>query len=165
MSNTHNREDEISADTYATVMRHQFNLESLGDRLQNIEDATKIMKEKWRRGDEAMRDFTERFRNDVDSEESSNFSYSGGSSSSNGDYDRDETRESLIRSRRRELRGRDEDRLVDPTRQTGKLDCLFGPTHPFGGLDDLFGPTHRTDELEGAFCPTRRTGELDDGAL
>ncbi|KAF2552534.1 hypothetical protein F2Q68_00034655 [Brassica cretica] len=58
MSNTHNREEEISADTYATVMRHQFNLESLGDRLQKIEDATTIMKDKWHRGDEAMRDFT-----------------------------------------------------------------------------------------------------------
>ncbi|KAF3576854.1 hypothetical protein DY000_02030905 [Brassica cretica] len=29
---------EISADTYARLMRHQFNLESLGDRLQKIED-------------------------------------------------------------------------------------------------------------------------------
>ncbi|KAF3530209.1 hypothetical protein DY000_02039714 [Brassica cretica] len=58
MYNTHNREEEISADTYATVMRHQFNLESLGDRLQKIEDTTTIMKNKWRRGDEAMRDFT-----------------------------------------------------------------------------------------------------------
>ncbi|WZZ51183.1 hypothetical protein YC2023_051290 [Brassica napus] len=56
--NTHNHGEEISADTYATVMRHQFNLESLGDRLQKIEDATTIMKDKWRRGDEAMRDFT-----------------------------------------------------------------------------------------------------------
>ncbi|KAF3578710.1 hypothetical protein DY000_02031437 [Brassica cretica] len=55
---THNHGEEISADTCATVMRHQFNLESLGDRLQKIEDATTIMKDKWRRGDEAMRDFT-----------------------------------------------------------------------------------------------------------
>ncbi|KAF3504674.1 hypothetical protein F2Q69_00042913 [Brassica cretica] len=45
-------------DTCARLMRHQFNLESLGDRLQKIEDATTIMKDKWRRGDEAMRDFT-----------------------------------------------------------------------------------------------------------
>ncbi|KAF3596936.1 hypothetical protein DY000_02020955 [Brassica cretica] len=58
MSNTHNREEEISDDTYTTIMRHQFNLESLGDRLQKIEDATTIMKDKWHRGDEAMRDFT-----------------------------------------------------------------------------------------------------------
>ncbi|KAF3598294.1 hypothetical protein F2Q69_00035144 [Brassica cretica] len=58
MYNTYNREEEISADIYATVMRHQFNLESLGDRLQKIEDATTIMKNKWRRGYEAMRDFT-----------------------------------------------------------------------------------------------------------
>ncbi|KAF3591098.1 hypothetical protein DY000_02021045 [Brassica cretica] len=59
MFDTHNHGEEISADTYATVMRHQFNLESLGERLQKIEDATIIMKDKWRRGDEAMRDFTD----------------------------------------------------------------------------------------------------------
>ncbi|KAF3551928.1 hypothetical protein DY000_02009821 [Brassica cretica] len=58
MFDTHNHGEEISADTYATIMRHRFNLESLGDRLQKIEDATTIMKDKWRRGDEAMRDFT-----------------------------------------------------------------------------------------------------------
>ncbi|KAF3563124.1 hypothetical protein DY000_02013577 [Brassica cretica] len=34
MSNTHNYREEISADTYATVVRHQFNLESLGDILR-----------------------------------------------------------------------------------------------------------------------------------
>ena len=32
--------------------------ESLGDRLQRMENTTATMKEKWRRGDEAMRDFT-----------------------------------------------------------------------------------------------------------
>ena len=58
MSDTHSRGEEISADTYTRLMRHQFTLESLGDRLQKIEDATTIMKDKWRRGDEAMRDFT-----------------------------------------------------------------------------------------------------------
>lgn len=58
MSDTHNREEEISAETYATVMRHQFILESLRDRLQKIEDATTIMKDKWRRGYESTRDFT-----------------------------------------------------------------------------------------------------------
>ncbi|KAF2578772.1 hypothetical protein F2Q68_00005439 [Brassica cretica] len=58
MSDTHNHEEDISADTYARLIRHQFNLESLGDKLQKIEDATTIMKDKWRRGDEAMRDFT-----------------------------------------------------------------------------------------------------------
>ncbi|KAF3537951.1 hypothetical protein F2Q69_00021797 [Brassica cretica] len=57
MSDTRNRGEEISADTYATLMRHQFNLESLGDRLQKIENTTATMKEKWRREDEAMRDF------------------------------------------------------------------------------------------------------------
>ncbi|KAF2533804.1 hypothetical protein F2Q70_00030627 [Brassica cretica] len=58
VSDTYNHGEEISAGTYATLMRHQFNLESLGDRLQKIEDATATMKDKWRRGDEAMRDFT-----------------------------------------------------------------------------------------------------------
>ncbi|KAF3487634.1 hypothetical protein F2Q69_00054002 [Brassica cretica] len=58
MSDTYNHGEEISAGTYATLMRHQFNLESLGDRLQKIEDATATMKDKWCRGDEAMRDFT-----------------------------------------------------------------------------------------------------------
>ncbi|KAF3589775.1 hypothetical protein F2Q69_00030020 [Brassica cretica] len=33
MSDAHNHGEKISADTYATLMRHQFNLESLGDRL------------------------------------------------------------------------------------------------------------------------------------
>ncbi|KAF3546470.1 hypothetical protein DY000_02006515 [Brassica cretica] len=63
MSDTHNHGEEISADTYATLMRHQFNLESFGDRLQKIENTTATMKEKWRRGDEAMRDFTSRWFN------------------------------------------------------------------------------------------------------
>ncbi|KAF3597055.1 hypothetical protein DY000_02020039 [Brassica cretica] len=58
MSDTHNHGEDISADTYATLMRHQFNLESLGDRLQKIENTTATMKDIWRRGDEAMRDFT-----------------------------------------------------------------------------------------------------------
>ena len=58
MSDAHNHGDEISADTYATLMRHRFNLESLGDRLQKIENTTATMKKKWHRRDEAMRDFT-----------------------------------------------------------------------------------------------------------
>ncbi|KAF3585786.1 hypothetical protein F2Q69_00030345 [Brassica cretica] len=53
----------------------------------------------------------------------------------------DETRANSIRSRRREIRGWDEDRLVDPTRRAGELDCSFGPTHPFGEFDSSFGPT------------------------
>ena len=57
MSDAHNHGKEISTDTYATLMRHQFNLESLGDRLQKIENTTATMKKKLRRGDEAMRDF------------------------------------------------------------------------------------------------------------
>ncbi|KAF2599395.1 hypothetical protein F2Q68_00011227 [Brassica cretica] len=58
-SDTHNHGEEISADTYATLMRHQFNLESLGDRLQELENTTATMKDKWHRGEEAMRDFTD----------------------------------------------------------------------------------------------------------
>ncbi|KAF2572119.1 hypothetical protein F2Q70_00002886 [Brassica cretica] len=57
MSNTPYHGKEISADTYTALTRHQFNLESLGERLQRIENTTAAMKDKWRRGDEAMRDF------------------------------------------------------------------------------------------------------------
>ncbi|KAF2563111.1 hypothetical protein F2Q70_00018147 [Brassica cretica] len=58
MSDTHYHGEEISADTYATLRRHQFNLESLEERLQRMENTTATMTEKWRRGDEAMRDFS-----------------------------------------------------------------------------------------------------------
>ncbi|KAF3486002.1 hypothetical protein F2Q69_00052837 [Brassica cretica] len=58
MSDTYYYGEEISAYTYATLRRHQFNLESLEERLQRMENTTATMKEKWRRGDEAMRDFT-----------------------------------------------------------------------------------------------------------
>ncbi|KAF3582956.1 hypothetical protein DY000_02031069 [Brassica cretica] len=46
MSDTHYHGDEISADTYATFRRHQFNLESLEERLQRMENTTATMKEK-----------------------------------------------------------------------------------------------------------------------
>ncbi|KAF2557504.1 hypothetical protein F2Q68_00017254 [Brassica cretica] len=59
LSDTQYHGEDISADTYATLRRHHFNLESLGDRLQRMENTTATMKEKWRRGDEAMRDFTD----------------------------------------------------------------------------------------------------------
>ncbi|KAF3526803.1 hypothetical protein F2Q69_00047836 [Brassica cretica] len=59
MSDTHYYGEDISADTYATLRRHQFNLENLEERLQRMENTTVTMKEKWRRGDEAMRDFTD----------------------------------------------------------------------------------------------------------
>ena len=58
MSDAHYHGEEISADTYATLRRYQLNLESLGDRLQRMENTTATMNEKWRRGDEAIRDFT-----------------------------------------------------------------------------------------------------------
>ncbi|KAF3566959.1 hypothetical protein DY000_02015696 [Brassica cretica] len=58
MSDTHYHGEEISADTYTTLRRCQFNLESLEERLERMENTTATMKEKWRRGDEAMRDFT-----------------------------------------------------------------------------------------------------------
>ncbi|KAF2555570.1 hypothetical protein F2Q68_00016100 [Brassica cretica] len=59
MFDTHYHGEEISADTYATLRRHQFNFESLEKSLQRMENTTATMKEKWRRGDEAMRDFTD----------------------------------------------------------------------------------------------------------
>ncbi|KAF3609188.1 hypothetical protein DY000_02049297 [Brassica cretica] len=59
MSDTHYHGEEISADTYATLRRHQFNQDNLEERLQRMENTTVIMKEKWCRGDEAMRDFTD----------------------------------------------------------------------------------------------------------
>ncbi|KAG5393379.1 hypothetical protein IGI04_023342, partial [Brassica rapa subsp. trilocularis] len=59
ISDTNYHGEETSADTYTTVRRHQFNIESLEERLQKMENTTATMKEKWRRGDEAMRDFTD----------------------------------------------------------------------------------------------------------
>ena len=58
MSNTPYHGKEISADTYAALTRHQFNLESLGERLERIKNTTVAMKDKWCIGDEAMRGFT-----------------------------------------------------------------------------------------------------------
>ncbi|KAF3499309.1 hypothetical protein F2Q69_00042147 [Brassica cretica] len=46
MSDTHYHGEEISAETYATLRRHQFNLESLEERLQRMENTTATMKEK-----------------------------------------------------------------------------------------------------------------------
>ncbi|KAF2610488.1 hypothetical protein F2Q70_00013185 [Brassica cretica] len=51
MSNTPYHGKEISTDTYAELTRNQFSLESLGDRLQRIENTTAAMKDKWRRWD------------------------------------------------------------------------------------------------------------------
>ncbi|KAF3534931.1 hypothetical protein DY000_02041367 [Brassica cretica] len=65
MSDINNRGEEISADTYATLVRHQFKLECLGDRLQKIENATAKMNGKWRRRDKAMRDFTSTWFNKI----------------------------------------------------------------------------------------------------
>ncbi|KAF3593580.1 hypothetical protein DY000_02020475 [Brassica cretica] len=59
MSNTPYHGKEISADTYAALTRNQFNLERFGERLQMIENTTATMKDKWRRWNEAMRDFTD----------------------------------------------------------------------------------------------------------
>ncbi|KAF3509618.1 hypothetical protein F2Q69_00005914 [Brassica cretica] len=58
MSDTHNHGEEILDDAYVTLIRNQFQLESLDDILQKIENVTASMKDKWRKGDEAMRDFT-----------------------------------------------------------------------------------------------------------
>ncbi|KAF3607721.1 hypothetical protein DY000_02049104 [Brassica cretica] len=59
MSDTNYHGEETSADTYTTLRRHHFNIESLEERLQRMENTTATMKEKWCRGDEAMRDFTD----------------------------------------------------------------------------------------------------------
>ncbi|KAF3554488.1 hypothetical protein F2Q69_00015749 [Brassica cretica] len=59
MSDTINHDEEISDDTYTTLVRHQFELECLGDRLQKIENTTATMKDKWHRGYEAIKDFTD----------------------------------------------------------------------------------------------------------
>ena len=56
MSGTNNHGEDISDDAYATLIRNHFQLER--ERLQKIENATATMKDKWRRGDEAIRDFT-----------------------------------------------------------------------------------------------------------
>ncbi|KAF2534676.1 hypothetical protein F2Q70_00029811 [Brassica cretica] len=58
MSDVINHGKEISDDTYATLVRHQFDLESLRDRLQKIENTTATMKDKWRRRDKEMIYFT-----------------------------------------------------------------------------------------------------------
>ncbi|KAF2573130.1 hypothetical protein F2Q70_00003652 [Brassica cretica] len=59
MSDTHKHGEEISDNAYVTLIRNQFQLESLDDKLQKIENATASMMDKWRRRDEAMRDFTD----------------------------------------------------------------------------------------------------------
>ncbi|WZZ34646.1 hypothetical protein YC2023_018047 [Brassica napus] len=84
---------------------------------------------------------------------------------SNGDSDRDETRAGSIQSQRRELRGRDEGRLVDPTHRTVKMDDLLDPTRRTGELDGLLDPNRRTGELDGAFGPTCPFSEFDDGCF
>ncbi|KAF3580593.1 hypothetical protein DY000_02031675 [Brassica cretica] len=58
MSDVNNYGKEISDNTYATLVIHQFKLVRLGDRLQKMENATTRMNDKWRKGDKAMRDFT-----------------------------------------------------------------------------------------------------------
>ncbi|KAF2607625.1 hypothetical protein F2Q68_00044072 [Brassica cretica] len=58
MSDINNHGEEISADTYATPMRHQFKFECLGDKLQKIENATTTMNDNWRRADKSMINLT-----------------------------------------------------------------------------------------------------------
>ncbi|KAF3489628.1 hypothetical protein F2Q69_00053142 [Brassica cretica] len=56
-SDTNNHGQDISDHTYAKLVRHQFNIECLEERLQNLANTTATMKDKWKRGDEAMRSF------------------------------------------------------------------------------------------------------------
>ncbi|KAF3590821.1 hypothetical protein DY000_02022734 [Brassica cretica] len=76
-----------------------------------------------------------------------------------------ETRAGSIQGRRRELRGQDEGRLVDPTRRTGELDDMLDPTRRTGELDVLLDPTRPFGELDGGIGPIRPFGELDDGCF
>ncbi|KAF3523320.1 hypothetical protein F2Q69_00046535 [Brassica cretica] len=76
-----------------------------------------------------------------------------GEESSDDDSDRDDTRVSLIRSQKRELR---EGSVVGPTHQMDELDGMICPTRPFreldrqmGELDIVVGPTRPFDELDG----------------
>ncbi|KAF3544846.1 hypothetical protein DY000_02007615 [Brassica cretica] len=101
----------------------------------------------------------EHCRNDVNFEELPNFSYSVGSSSSDDDSDRDETRVSSIRSQKRELREWGEGSVVGPTRQMGELDGVIVPTRQMGELDNVVGPTRQTGELDSMLCPVfNKTG-------
>lgn len=54
-SDTINHGEDISDHTYAKLVRHQFSIECLEERLQNLANTTATMKDKWQRGDEAMR--------------------------------------------------------------------------------------------------------------
>ncbi|KAF3582994.1 hypothetical protein DY000_02030532 [Brassica cretica] len=49
ISDTNYHGEDISEDAYATLIRNQFQLENLGERLQKIENKTATMKDKWRR--------------------------------------------------------------------------------------------------------------------
>ncbi|KAF3557424.1 hypothetical protein F2Q69_00012994 [Brassica cretica] len=62
MSDTHYHGEEFSADTYATLRRHKFKLESHEERLQRMENTTTTVKEKRRRGDETLRDDCHQYR-------------------------------------------------------------------------------------------------------
>ncbi|KAG5377906.1 hypothetical protein IGI04_025748 [Brassica rapa subsp. trilocularis] len=82
--------------------------------------------------------------------------------SSNGDFDRDETRASSIQSQSGGGRGVGggggelrEGRMIDPTRRIGELDCMFGPTRPFCELDGSVDPTLPFSELD---LPNGRVG-------
>ena len=59
ISDTINHEEELLDETYSTLVRHQFKLECLGDRLQKIENTTTTIKDKWHIGDKVMSDFTD----------------------------------------------------------------------------------------------------------
>ncbi|KAF2617665.1 hypothetical protein F2Q68_00039312 [Brassica cretica] len=111
---------------------------------------------------------SKRLQNDVDSEEDSNFSCSGGSSRSDGDSDRDETRACSIQSQRRELRGRDCDSTIIPARPSAELDWSSSAN---GGAGRVFDPARPSAKLDWStladsracrvFDPARQSAELD----
>ncbi|KAF3571021.1 hypothetical protein F2Q69_00058956 [Brassica cretica] len=127
---------------------------------------------------------SKRFQNDVDSEEGSNFSCSGGSSRSDGDTDRDETRACLIQSRRTELQGWDCDSTIVPARPSAELDWsssanggagrVFDPARPSAKLDwstladsracRVFDPAWQSAELDWFSSANGRVGRVFDPA-
>ncbi|KAF3589388.1 hypothetical protein F2Q69_00028802 [Brassica cretica] len=58
-STNNHRRTSVDEATNRGRLVPKFNFESLGDRLQKTENTTATMKDRWHRGDEGMRDFTD----------------------------------------------------------------------------------------------------------
>ena len=57
MESMHEELNELSAYAYDKIGWHQFSIETLQERLQNISNAIQKMDERWTRNDEATRSF------------------------------------------------------------------------------------------------------------